>query len=106
MEGCDTYFRGTVHGFQFFFDFTSHSSCMIRLELAFSFPFREIYLFLSFFSLLFFFFPTPSIFPIRLLSDIVGLEVTSPIALILPFFTRGGGGQGEKFQSLSTKHCT
>jgi len=55
MEGCDTYVRGTVHGFQFFFDFTSYSSCMIRLELAFSFPFREIYLFFSFFPVLFLF---------------------------------------------------
>ena len=89
MEGCDTYVRGTVHGFQFFFDFTSHSSCMIRLELAFSFPFREIYHFFSFFPS-FFFFSTPSIFPIRLLSDILGLKVTSPIALILPFSLEGG----------------
>lgn len=91
MEGCDTYVRGTVHGFQFFFDFTSHSSCMIRLELAFSFPFREIYHFFSFFPS-FFFFSTPSIFPIRLLSDILGLKVTSPIALILPFSLEGGPG--------------
>lgn len=74
----------------FFFDFTSHSFCIIRLELAFSFPFREIYHFFFLFFFFSFFFPNTHNFPYSSLVRYLWARSHEPDSLHPPFSLEGG----------------